>query len=48
MERIGMTHDPNDDFDHPDLQNGDPLIRHVLYRVTAPRVPLGSDEAEID
>jgi ribosomal-protein-alanine N-acetyltransferase len=39
MERIGMTHNPDDDFDHPDLQNGDPLIRHVLYRVTAPRVP---------
>ncbi len=34
MERIGMTHDPDDDFDHPDLPEGDPLRRHVLYRIT--------------
>ena len=33
MERIGMTHNPNDDFDHPDLPEGHPLGRHVLYRV---------------
>lgn len=32
MERIGMTHDPTDDFDHPGLAPGDPLRRHVLYR----------------
>jgi RimJ/RimL family protein N-acetyltransferase len=34
MERIGMTHNPDDDFDHPDLPKGDPLSRHVLYRST--------------
>ena len=34
MERIGMTHDPADDFDHPRLADGDPLRRHVLYRIT--------------
>lgn len=34
MERIGMTHNPVDDFDHPRLSEGDPLRRHVLYRIT--------------
>ena len=33
MERIGMTHDPNDDFDHPKLPVGHPLRRHMLYRL---------------
>lgn len=32
MDRIGMTHDPADDFDHPALPDGDRLRRHVLYR----------------
>lgn len=32
MERIGMTHDPADDFDHPRFEPGHPLRRHVLYR----------------
>jgi RimJ/RimL family protein N-acetyltransferase len=34
MKRIGMTHDPADDFDHPALEDGDPLRRHVLYRIS--------------
>jgi len=33
MERIGMTHDPRDDFDHPSLPADHPLCRHVLYRI---------------
>lgn len=33
MERIGMRHDPKDDFDHPKLAEGHPLRRHVLYRI---------------
>ena len=33
MARLGMTHDPADDFDHPALAPGDPLRRHVLYRL---------------
>jgi RimJ/RimL family protein N-acetyltransferase len=33
MEKIGMTHDPADDFDHPMLPEGHPLRRHVLYRI---------------
>lgn len=35
MERLGMTHDPADDFDHPRLEDGDRLKRHVLYRLLA-------------
>ena len=33
MEKLGMTHDPVDDFDHPKLPKGHPLRRHVLYRL---------------
>lgn len=33
MEKIGMHHDEVDDFDHPKLQKGHPLKRHVLYRI---------------
>ena len=33
MEKIGMTRDPCDDFDHPNLPAGHPLRRHVLYRL---------------
>ena len=33
MERIGMTHAPADDFDHPLVPDGHPLRRHVLYRI---------------
>lgn len=33
MEKLGMLHDPADDFDHPQLPPGHPLRRHVLYRV---------------
>lgn len=33
MEKIGMTHDARDDFDHPGLPEGHPLRRHMLYRL---------------
>jgi RimJ/RimL family protein N-acetyltransferase len=33
MERLGMTHDTAEDFDHPRLLEGDSLRRHVLYRL---------------
>jgi RimJ/RimL family protein N-acetyltransferase len=33
MEKIGMTHDESEDFDHPNLPEGHPLRRHVLYRL---------------
>lgn len=32
MERLGMVHDTEGDFDHPNLPAGHPLQRHVLYR----------------
>ena len=32
-----MTHDPDDDFDHPRVPDGHPLKRHVLYRLTSER-----------
>jgi RimJ/RimL family protein N-acetyltransferase len=34
MDRLGMTHDPADDFDHPTV--AEPLRRHVLYRKCRP------------
>ena len=36
MERLGMSHDPDDDFDHPGLPPGHRQRRHVLYRIAAP------------
>ncbi|MBV9769530.1 MAG: GNAT family N-acetyltransferase [Bryobacterales bacterium] len=33
MEKLGMTHSPDDDFDHPEMPEGHPLRRHVLYRL---------------
>jgi RimJ/RimL family protein N-acetyltransferase len=37
MERLGMTHDAADDFDHPRLPEGHRLQRHVLYRLDRER-----------
>jgi len=37
MERLGMTHDPREDFDHPELPVGHPIRRHVLYRLAKPQ-----------
>jgi len=34
MERLGMTHDAADDFQHPLLAPDDPIRPHVLYRLT--------------
>ncbi|HZU88887.1 MAG TPA: GNAT family N-acetyltransferase [Stellaceae bacterium] len=33
MERLGMSRDPSEDFDHPACPEGHPLRRHVLYRL---------------
>jgi RimJ/RimL family protein N-acetyltransferase len=33
MEKLGMTRDPQDDFDHPRVPSGHPFRRHVLYRI---------------
>lgn len=36
MEKLGMRHDPAEDFAHPALPEGHPLRPHVLYRLRAP------------
>lgn len=36
MERIGMERVADGDFDHPKVEAGSPLRRHVLYRITRP------------
>lgn len=41
MEKLGMTHTPADDFDHPDLPDNHPLRRHVLYRIARNKWSLG-------
>jgi RimJ/RimL family protein N-acetyltransferase len=36
MDRLGMTRDVADDFDHPGLLDNPRLRRHVLYRLANP------------
>lgn len=36
MEKIGLSYDPDGDFDHPSVPDGHRLKPHVLYRITAP------------
>ena len=36
MLRLGMAYVESADFDHPALSEGDPLRRHVLYRINRP------------
>ena len=33
MQRLGMQRDPSEDFDNPRIAPGNPLRRHVLYRL---------------
>jgi RimJ/RimL family protein N-acetyltransferase len=33
MQRLGMTHHDEDDFEHPGLPEGHAMRRHVLYRL---------------
>ncbi|MBV8489325.1 MAG: GNAT family N-acetyltransferase [Candidatus Eremiobacteraeota bacterium] len=35
MERLGMTHDPAENFEHPRVPEGHPIRPHVLYRLNA-------------
>jgi RimJ/RimL family protein N-acetyltransferase len=37
MLRLGMSYVEGGDFDHPALAEGDPLRRHVLYRIQRPQ-----------
>ena len=34
MEKIGLHHNTDDDFDHPKIEKSHPLCGHVLYRIT--------------
>ena len=36
MKRIGMRYSPEEDFDHPKIERGHRLCRHVLYRTFNP------------
>ncbi|WP_421851512.1 GNAT family N-acetyltransferase [Novosphingobium sp.] len=36
MERLGMIRYPAEDFNHPELAEGDPLRPHILYRIHRP------------
>jgi RimJ/RimL family protein N-acetyltransferase len=38
MDKLGMRHDPADDFNHPWIPLGHPLCRHVLYRIRNPEL----------
>ena len=40
MEKLGMVHHPEDDFEHPRIPPGHPLRPHVLYRIRRPGVPV--------
>jgi hypothetical protein len=33
MEKLGMTHDPDEDFNHPNLAADHSFRLHVLYRL---------------
>jgi hypothetical protein len=35
LQRIGPTHDPSRDFEHPRVPDGNWLKPHVLYAITA-------------
>jgi 3-dehydroquinate dehydratase/shikimate dehydrogenase len=34
MEKIGMSHDPDEDFDHPRVPRESSRCRHVIYRIS--------------
>ena len=46
MERIGMTRDPADDFEHPSLPQGHALRQHVLYRIASAGMPEFKSEVQ--
>jgi RimJ/RimL family protein N-acetyltransferase len=48
MARLGMTRDSGGDFDHPRIEEGHPLRRHVLYRIGAPGAASGGPNPKAD
>jgi len=47
MEKIGMTRDLKDDFDHPKLDKDHWLCRHVVYRMTKEQL-IAQDSIQIE
>jgi RimJ/RimL family protein N-acetyltransferase len=37
MARLGMRREPADDFEHPQLEEGNPLRPHIVYRIDRAR-----------
>ena len=35
MEKLGLVHHPEEDFDHPNVPEGSRIRPHVYYRITA-------------
>ena len=48
MERLGMTRDPAEDFDHPRLDPDSPYSRHVLYRLRADEAAWADRARQVD
>ncbi len=48
MEKLAMTRNPAEDFDHPLLPAGHPLRRHVLYRLRRPDWQPNSDAGKLN
>lgn len=42
MERLGMARVHGDDFDHPNVPAGNPIRRHITYRIARPDMVNGS------
>ena len=42
MEKIGLQHDKNGDFDYPSLKSGHPLGRFVLYKMDKKQYKAGA------
>ena len=47
MEKIGLQHDPKDDFNHPNLAINHPLSEHVLFRLSRDQLS-AKDNIEIE
>jgi RimJ/RimL family protein N-acetyltransferase len=48
MARLGMTHDPADDFDYPKLPEGHRLRRSVLWRMSADRWRSALNDSDVN
>ena len=46
MDRLGMTRDPSEDFDNPNLPEGHPIRPHVLYRLRRDKWQAGTQPTD--